>query len=75
MTPDGRCAHLGCERKIRKDRFACDQHWSQLPEGIKYQAWGAYESWAALPGSQVARAKVNHVQAQAILWWRREKVA
>lgn len=69
MTDDGQCAHPGCKRQIRRDRFACTKHWRQLPEGVQWQAWGAWESWQAMPGSEVARSKVRAVQAQALTWW------
>jgi hypothetical protein len=69
VTEDGRCAHPGCKRKIGPDRFACDQHWSQLPEGIQYQAWGAWCAGQADPG--VAEARMAQAVGQAVAWWRK----
>lgn len=73
MTKDGRCSHPGCDEEIPPDRFACDTHWADLPEGIRYQAFGAWCSWRVDPGGGIAEAKVAQVQAQAVTWWRKSR--
>lgn len=48
MADTNNCPHPTCNMRIPKNQYACTEHWTELPEGLRNDIWKGKRSDPAL---------------------------